>query len=40
MQSKRARLGKTVFRWFLPLGLIAAAAGLSVSTRNLEAFNR
>jgi murein DD-endopeptidase MepM/ murein hydrolase activator NlpD len=40
MQSKRAHLGKTVFRWFLPLGLIAAAAGLVASTRNLEAFNR
>jgi murein DD-endopeptidase MepM/ murein hydrolase activator NlpD len=40
MQSKRVHLGKTVLRWFLPLGLIAVAAGLSVSTRNLEAFNR
>jgi murein DD-endopeptidase MepM/ murein hydrolase activator NlpD len=40
MQSKRVTLGKTVLRWLLPLGLIAAAAGLTVSTRNLEAFNR
>jgi murein DD-endopeptidase MepM/ murein hydrolase activator NlpD len=40
MQSKRVELGKTVVRWLLPLGLIAAAAGLTVSTRSLEAFNR
>jgi murein DD-endopeptidase MepM/ murein hydrolase activator NlpD len=40
MQSKRVTLGKTVLRWLLPLGLIAAAAGLTVSTRNLEALNR
>ncbi len=40
MQSKRVDLGTTVLRWLLPLGLVALAAGLSFSTRNLEAYNR
>jgi murein DD-endopeptidase MepM/ murein hydrolase activator NlpD len=40
MQSKRVPSGVTVLRWCLPLGLIALAAGLLVSTRNLEARNR
>jgi murein DD-endopeptidase MepM/ murein hydrolase activator NlpD len=40
MQSKRVYVGTTVLRWLLPLGLIAAAAGLLVGTRNLEAYSR
>lgn len=40
MQSKRVSMGPTVLRWLLPLGLSALAAGLFVSTQNLEAFNR
>jgi murein DD-endopeptidase MepM/ murein hydrolase activator NlpD len=40
MQSKRVSLGPAILRWLLPLGLIALAAGLFLSTRNLEAYNR
>jgi murein DD-endopeptidase MepM/ murein hydrolase activator NlpD len=40
MQSKRVYLGTAVLRWLLPLGLVVLAAGLSFSTRNLEAYNR
>jgi murein DD-endopeptidase MepM/ murein hydrolase activator NlpD len=40
MQSKRVYPGMTVLRCLLPLGLIALGAGLSFSTRNLEAYNR
>ncbi|HEY4594873.1 MAG TPA: peptidoglycan DD-metalloendopeptidase family protein [Thermoanaerobaculia bacterium] len=40
MQSKRVYLGTTVLRFLVPLGLIALGAGVSLSTRNLEAHNR
>jgi murein DD-endopeptidase MepM/ murein hydrolase activator NlpD len=40
MQSKRVYLGTTVLRCLLPLGLIALGAGVAVSTRSLEAYNR
>jgi murein DD-endopeptidase MepM/ murein hydrolase activator NlpD len=40
MQSKRVYLGTTVLRWLLPLGLIALGAGVALSTRSLEAYNR
>jgi murein DD-endopeptidase MepM/ murein hydrolase activator NlpD len=40
MQSKRVYLGTTVLRCLVPLGLIALGAGVSLSTRNLEARNR
>jgi hypothetical protein len=40
MQSKRVYLGVTVLRWLLPLGLIALGAGVALSTRSLEAYNR
>lgn len=40
MQSKRVYLGPNVLRWLLPLGLGALAAGLFLSTRDLEAYNR
>jgi murein DD-endopeptidase MepM/ murein hydrolase activator NlpD len=40
MQSKRVYLGATVLRWLVPLGLIALALGVALSTRNLEAYNR
>ena len=39
MQSKRV-LSSAVLRWLLPLGLIALAAGLFLSTRNLDAYSR
>jgi murein DD-endopeptidase MepM/ murein hydrolase activator NlpD len=40
MQSKRVFLGPKIFRWLLPLGLSLFAAGLSFTTKNLEAYNR
>lgn len=40
MQSKRVYLGTTVLRCLVPLGLLALGAGVSLSTRNLEAHNR
>lgn len=40
MQSKRVYLGTTVLRCLVPLGLIALGAGVALSTRNLEAYNR
>jgi murein DD-endopeptidase MepM/ murein hydrolase activator NlpD len=40
MQSKRVYLGKTVLRFLVPLGLVALGAGVALSTRNLEAYNR
>jgi hypothetical protein len=40
MQSKRVYLGTTILRWLLPLGLIALGAGVALSTRSLEAYNR
>jgi murein DD-endopeptidase MepM/ murein hydrolase activator NlpD len=40
MQSKRVSPSPAILRWLLPLGLIALAAGLFLSTRNLEAYNR
>ncbi|HEX9942344.1 MAG TPA: peptidoglycan DD-metalloendopeptidase family protein [Thermoanaerobaculia bacterium] len=40
MQSKRVHLGPNVLRWLLPLGLSLFAAGLFLTTRNLEAYNR
>ncbi|HEV8582641.1 MAG TPA: peptidoglycan DD-metalloendopeptidase family protein [Thermoanaerobaculia bacterium] len=40
MQSKRVKLGPNVLRWLLPLGLALFAAGLFLTTRNLEAYNR
>src|SRR3954467_11829209 len=40
MQSKRVYLGTTVLRWLVPLGFIALAMGVALSTRNLEAYNR
>jgi murein DD-endopeptidase MepM/ murein hydrolase activator NlpD len=40
MQWKRGLLGPNVLRWLLPLGLSLLAAGLFLSTRNLEAYSR
>jgi murein DD-endopeptidase MepM/ murein hydrolase activator NlpD len=40
MQSKRVHLGPKVLRWLLPTGLSLLAAGLFVSTKNLDAYNR
>jgi murein DD-endopeptidase MepM/ murein hydrolase activator NlpD len=40
MQSKRVRLGPHVLRFALPLGLALLAAGLVLTTQNLEAYNR
>ena len=40
MQWKRLHLGPNVLRWLLPLGLILLAAGLFLTTRDLEAYNR
>jgi len=40
MQSKRVHLGPKVLRWLLPAGLSLLAAGLFVSTKNLDAYNR
>jgi len=40
MQSKRVYFGPKILRWLLPLGLGLLAAGLFVTTKNLEAYNR
>jgi murein DD-endopeptidase MepM/ murein hydrolase activator NlpD len=40
MQWKRVQLGPNVLRWLLPLGLILLAAGLFLTTRDLEAYSR
>jgi len=40
MQLNRVKLGPNVLRWLLPLGLILFAAGLFLTTRDLEAYNR
>lgn len=40
MQSKRVYFGPKILRWLLPLGLSLLAAGLFVTTKNLEAYNR
>lgn len=40
MQSKRSHLGPNVLRWLLPLGLILVAAGLFLTTRDLDAYSR
>jgi murein DD-endopeptidase MepM/ murein hydrolase activator NlpD len=40
MQSKRVQFGPNVLRWLLPLGLVLFAAGLFLTTRELEAYSR
>ncbi len=40
MQSKRNYFGPNVLRWILPLGLSLFAAGLVLTTRNLDAYSR
>ena len=40
MRLKRVHLGPNVLRWLLPLGLSLFAAGLFLTTRDLEAYSR
>jgi murein DD-endopeptidase MepM/ murein hydrolase activator NlpD len=40
MQLQRVKLGPNVLRWLLPLGLTLFAAGLFLTTRDLEAYSR
>ncbi len=40
MQWKRVQLGPNVLRWLLPLGLGLLAAGLVLTTRELQAYSR
>src|SRR6185295_20297381 len=40
MQWKRVHLGPNVLRWLLPLGLGLLAAGLFLTTRDLQAYSR
>jgi murein DD-endopeptidase MepM/ murein hydrolase activator NlpD len=40
MQPSRVQLGPYLLRTILPLGLVLLAAGLNVSTRHLQAYNR